>query len=615
MKKIGNPFYTNKYNRFSKTGILKTGILICLMLFLPLLSALDISAQNKGDIEVKASIGADKIGMDDVLIYTVTFKGLNNPSPPDLSKLANFNIAQSSQNREFRFVNGISSYYTNFVYYLTPTKPGTYTLPPVTYDYQGRRYKTRAFSVQVVQGSVAPQTQPQRRRRPSIFDDDDFFDSAFKRNRSGREIDIRVVPRVSARRLFKGQQIIFKVLLYTRNRIQSVNMVSNQSLPGFWQEWFPVSRSIDGESKRIDGKVYQVYEIRKAALFPTKTGTIEIPTLKFEFGLNDGFSFFSNPNRIFRSTAPVKLEVSELPPNAAGMPVGRFRLSVKAAKKQLDINDILTVKVRISGAGNLKTLTPPEFRSNDRIKVYPSKISRNVDLKSNGLLGHVEAELPVAFKGAGKIVFPPLDFDFFDPQSEKIIALSSEPFSIDVTGAKENQTRASSVPNTDIIKQGEDIDFIKKGGISNQENALYQGKVFLWLILLPILVNLLLVLKFFVFDRLIAGSDLLNRKKHLNRALKDLNHVKERGGISPILENYLKDKAGLGLSAINNQTIDQLLAAYRVSDGDIKSFIRIKSESDSARFAPVESSYTKSKLKQDIKQISEILKRIDNKIR
>lgn len=604
MKKTGNRYHTKKIN-----------LLICLMLILPLFTAFETAAQNKGDIEVKASIGADKIGMDDVLIYTITFKGINNPNPPDLSKLENFNIAQSSQNREFRFINGVSTYYTNFVYYLTPLKTGTFTLPPVSYQYQGRDYKTRAFSVEVVQGSIAPQSQPRRRRMPSIFDDDDFFNSPFRRNRQDREIDIRVVPRVSAKKVFKGQQIIFKVLLYTRNRIQSVNMVSNQSLPGFWQEWFPVSSSIDGESKRIDGKVFQVYEVRKAALFPTKTGTIEIPALKFEFGLNDGMSFFSTPQRIFRSTQPIKIEVTELPSNALGMPVGRFRISVKAAKKEVDINDILTIKIRISGAGNLKTLTPPEFRSDDKIKVYPSKVSRDVNLKEGGLSGYVESELPVAFKKAGKIVFPPLDFDYFDPKSETVIALSSEPFSIDVTGSKEKQAQAASVPRTEIIKQGEDIDFIKKGSISNQERAFYQSSVFVWLILLPIFINVLLVLKFFVFDRLIAGSELMNRKKHLNRALKELSHVKERGAISPILENYLRGKAGLGLSAINNQTIDQLLAAYRVSDSDIKSFISIKSESDSARFAPVESGDSKSRLKQDIKKICEILKRIDTKIK
>jgi hypothetical protein len=576
-----------------------------------------ILAQSGRDVEIKASIGAERIGMDDVLIYTITFKGIINPSPPALSGLKDFKIAQSSQNREFRFVNGVSSHYTNFVYYLTPQKTGAFTLPPVSYEYQGREYKTNSFQVRVVAGSVAPQTQPRRRRLPSVFDNDDFFsNSPFKRQSRPREIDIRVAPQVSAKNLFKGDQMIFKVLLYTRNRIQSVNMVSNQSIPGFWQEWFPVSRSIDGETRKINGKVYQVYEIRKAALFPTKTGAVEIPPLKFEFGLSDDtFSFFSSPQRIYRSTAKVAVEVSELPPNAVGLPVGRFRLAVRPAKNEVDINDILTVKIKISGSGNVKTLTPPEFKSNGDFKIYPSKISRDVNLQDRGLSGYVETEVPVAFKKTGVIVMPPLDFDYFDPQSEKVIALSSEPFSIRVTGAKEKQAQASSVPRTEIIKQGEDIDFIKKGSVYDQENKMYQGKYFAWIILLPLLVNLLVVLKFFVFDRFIASSTLVTRRKQLNRAVKELGGVRERGDISPILENYLKEKAGLGLSAINNQSIDQLLSAYRVADGDIKTFIRLKNESDSSRFAPDRGGMSTGRLKHDIKVLIEILKRIDNRIK
>ncbi|MCP5045957.1 MAG: protein BatD, partial [bacterium] len=174
-----------------------------------------------------------------------------------------FKIAQTSRSTEFRFVNGVTSYYTNFVYYLTPLRTGAFTLPPVTYEDNGRQHKTRTFTVTVVKGSVAPPTQPRRRRRPSIFDDDDFFSSPFRRRSQPREVDIKVVPVLSKRTVVKGEQIIFKILLYTNTRIQSVNMLSNQSLPGFWQEWFPVSRSIEGENRQIDGNVYQVFEVRK----------------------------------------------------------------------------------------------------------------------------------------------------------------------------------------------------------------------------------------------------------------------------------------------------------------------------------------------------------------
>jgi BatD DUF11 like domain len=610
MRKIGKPYFI-----FIRTYLFHL-FFIALSVLLIGLSVPNLNAQNKGEVEIKASIGADKIGMDDVLLYTITLKGINNPQQPNLADLEGFKVAQSSRNTEFRFVNGVSSYYTNFVYYLTPLKTGVFILPPVAYSYQGRDFKTQTFTVKVVEGSVTSQQQkPRRRRFPSIFDDDDFFSSPFKKAQP-QAIDVRLVPEISKRTAFKGEQIILRLRLYTRNSVQSVDMVSNQSIPGFWQEWFPLPKSIPGENKTIKGKVYQVYEVRKVALFPTKSGKITIPSLKFQLVLRDAMSFFSSPQRIIRSTPEIVVQVNDPPPVAAGLPVGRFNLSVRPGKRELDINDMLTIKVRVSGKGNLKTLSPPEFQNNDFFKVYSPKISRNVSKQDKGISGHVEAEVPVAFKKSGLISFPALQFKYFDPQKGKTVALKTDPMMIKVTGHKEKQETVSSVAQTEIIKTGEDIDFIKKGDLYNQEKNLYHSKLFLILMLIPFLLNLLLLLKIAAFDRFIVNNSILTGRKRLNRAIDALRRVKDSAGISPILETYLKEKAGLGLSAISNQGIDQLLAKHGVLDNDIKSFIRLKTESESSRFSPEKAVKKSNKeLKHNIKMLTEILKRIDGRIK
>jgi hypothetical protein len=595
---------------------------VCLLLLaaaLLLSSAFPLAAQRKGDIEVKASIGADKIGLEDVLIYTVTVRGISNPKRPDLSGIEDFNVERTSLNAGWTNINGVFSFYTSFIYYLTPKKSGTFTLPPVEYSYQGRDYKTQAFTVQVVTGSVAPHQQPQqqaRRRLPSIFDDDDFFSSPFKRTQP-QEVIVRMVPVISKKKVVKGEQFVLKVLLYTRNTIRSVEMVSKKSIPGFWQEWFEVPNPIYGETKTIDGKIYRVFEVRKVALFPTKTGTIIIPPLKFDINLPvDSFSIFPETRVVSRSTPALNVEVADLPQAASGLPVGRFKLEVRSAKKEVDVNDVLTLKIRISGMGNLKTITPPELKSSEYYKVYPAKISRDVSLKDNGVSGYVEAEMPVSFKKNGLISLPPLQFKYYDPARAEIASLRSEPVMINVSGSKEEQvSSASTVPRTDIIKTGEDIDFIKNGSIHNQVENLYRGTLFLLLLLLPFVANALFIFKKYAFDRYIVNSALLTGKKRLNRAVKALHGVREPGRVSPILENYLKEKAGVGLSALTNQGIDQLLAKHGVSDSDIKTFIRIKNQSDSSRFSPQKNASSAKEFKHDIRVLIEILRRIDNKIK
>ena len=574
------------------------------------------------DVEVTARVSADKIGTDDVLIYTVTVKGIDRPTQPQLSHFNDFRVAQTSRGTEIRFINGVTSYFTNFQFYLVPLKTGKLTLPPVKYRHEGQEYKTQPFTVEAVKGRVAPPPQSRRRRLPSIFDDDDFFSSSpFKRSQP-REIDVKVLAVASKRKVMKGEQVIFKILLYTQNRVQSVNMISNQSIPGFWQEWFPVSRSIEGNNRTIDGKVYQVFEIRKAALFPTKAGAVTIPSLEFDLVLADNaFSVFSNARPIRRSTRELTIDVSEPPPQGAGLPVGHFTMDVRANKKEIDINDILTLKIKIAGRGNVKTLDIPEFKSSDYFKVYPAKITRDVNFRENGMVGSVEAEVPVSFKKTGLISFPPLAFKYLNPDTAAVVPLESQALMINVTGIKDKQETAVTVGNTEIIKTGEDIDFIKKGNISNREGKYYKSRVFTLLLLVPFLLNLLFILKVFVFDRYISQSALLKKRKLLNRTIKSLESARDHGEISPVLENYLKEKTGLGLSEINNQSIDHLLSKYNVHDVDIKTFIRLKSESESSRFSPgnmVENKSTstrRKKLKNDLKVLMEILKRIDGKIK
>jgi hypothetical protein len=578
-----------------------------------------LPGRSGGDVEVKASISADKIGMDDVLVYTVTFKGIENPRQPEVSHFRDFKAAQTSRSSEFRFVNGVASYYTNFMFYLMPLKTGKLTLPPVTYQHEGREYKTQPFTVEVVKGSLAPsQPRPAKPRTWPFDRDEDDPLAPSRKERRRQEIDVKVLPFVSKKKVVVGQQVMFSVRLYTRNRIQGPRPVSNPSIPGFWQEWYPTPKVFDTENKLINGKTYTVAEILKVALFPTKSGAITIPSIKFEMGLADAdpFSFFSTTRPLYRSTPELTVNVAPLPREARGLAVGQFRLNVTANKNEVNVNDILTFDIRITGKGNVKTVTVPEINDSIYYKVYPAKISRDFNFQKDSLTGFVESEVPVSFKKTGLISFPPLEFKYFDPDTSRVAALKSQPVTINVTGQKEKEQSALTLPKTEIIKTGEDIDFIKAGQVYNQDENFYKNKYFIVILLAPFLLNLLLLLKVFVFDRFISQSTLLKQKRLINQTIKNLRDTRDYGDISPVLENYLKGKTGLGLSEINNHSISQLLGKHGVHEGDINAFIRIKSQSESSRFSPDKAAATSSKeLKSDIKRLLEILKRIDGKIK
>jgi hypothetical protein len=586
-----------------KTGRLFIAAFGILLLSMPfLLPALEA--------EVSASINADKIGLDDTLIYTLTFKNINNPVQPDLTHWDDFKTLQTSRSSEFQFINGASTSSTSFTYYLMPVRIGKLTLPPVHYSHEGRDYQTQALTVEVVKGSLNPRpAAPANQTQPA---DDDFFASPFQ-NQQAQAVDARLLAVISKKNCFKDEQLLFRILLYTRNRIEAVNMVSSPSFAGFWQEWFPVPQSISASSENVNGVIYQVYEIRKAALFANESGTLTIPALQFELQLADAGSMFFGSKPVRRSTQPIRINVSPLPAAAAGLPVGQFSFSVICPQARADSNDIVTLQMKISGSGNCKTITPPAFQNDETIQVYPAKVSQENTYNPLALNGTVRVEVPVAFNKAGSVTFPSLEFKYFNPESRSLVSLRSQPLHIQVSGEKLKLDKSMTLPQSAIIQKGEDIDFIKSGPIHNQTGYFYRQDWYAGVIVLLFAVNLLFLLKISLWQRYIVGSPLLKNRQILSLTLRRLERIEQYEDITAILEYYCGEKSGLGFAEISNQKISELFRRRQVPAESAERFLFIKNQAELAKFSPLKK--TQAELKRDLQSLRTLLKQIDKKLK
>jgi hypothetical protein len=561
------------------------------------------------DAEVSASISAEKIGLDDTLLYTLTFTNIENPTQPDLSHLDDFKTLQTSRSSEFQFRDGASTSSTRFVYYLMPTHTGLLALPPVSYTHQGREYRTQRFSVEVVKGSLAPGNVPQA-GQPATFGDD-FFGSPFQ-DRQPQKADTYLRAVLSKTTCFKGEQLLFRVLLYTRNRIEAVNMLSGPSFAGFWQEWFPTPSSIAAGSENVGGVIYQVYEIRKAALFASESGTLSIPSLQFELEMADPQSAFFGAQPLRRSTQAVKVKVNEPPAGAAGLPVGQFSFSLRCPQKKADINEIVTLQMAISGSGNSKAIMPPTVAGGEQALVYPAKITQETAYTPGALTGTLRAEIPVSFQKAGTVTFPAQEFRYFDP-ARGVVVLRSSPVSIQVSGEKLPADLARTLPRSAIVQKGEDIDFIRDGPLHDRSRLLYRQKWFPALIVALFAANLLVLLKKAVWDRHVADSPLLRNRRILARTLRRLAAARHPGDIAPALESYISDKSGLGPAEMNDRRIAEILGGARVPEPCIAQFLFIKGQSDLARFSQQKKSALE--LKKDLQTLRGLLKVIDGKMK
>lgn len=560
-------------------------------------------------VEFKAGINADRIGLDDVLIYTLTFTGINNPAQPDLSDLVDFKIMQTSQSSEFQFVNGVSAYSTHFVYYLAPVRIGNLNLPSAVCPIGGKEYRTRAFQIQVAKGSLTPQgPAPQKQRSPF---DDGIADSPFMRRES--RVDVQLKARISKSRALKGEQIIFRTILYTTNTVDSVNLLSNQSLEGFWQEWFPIPQTITGKSEMLNGTLYQVFEVRKAALYPTKTGILTIPPLNFQFGLVDPQSAFFGSRPIIRSTPELKIEVEELPKEAAELPVGVFTMDAGADRSETDINGIISLRLKISGTGNIKTLEPPALANSDSYKMFQAKISRDTTFGGESLSGTVTCEIPVSFFRSGVVSFPPFEFRYFNPAIRKIVELKSAPPPVRVTGVKEKTDEAVGLPQSQIVQKGEDVEYIFRGKITDQGKHLFERSWLKALLVLPFLLNLVLVFRMLLWDRWLSASPAFRKRRLLAKTCRDLNGIGHYGEIASILEEYLRGKTGLGFSEISEQRIRERFSECGVPKAEVEKFLQIKTQAEYAKFSP--DGKSPREREEGLRELIETIKSIDGKLK
>lgn len=575
-----------------------------------LLAALFLSGiLFSADIEITAGINAERIGLDDILIYTLTFKGSQNPKQPDLSYLTDFKVVQTSQSSEFQFVNGVSAYSTSFVFYLSPVRIGRLRIPPAAATIAGREYRTQAYQIEVVKGSLSLQNPPQPRPQSPL--DDDFTESPFSRKKA--RIEVQLKTNVSKTKALKGEQLIYRVLLYTVNTVDSVNLLSNQSLEGFWQEWFPTPQTITGRSEMINGTLYQIFEIRKAALYPTQAGTLTIPPLNFQIGLVDPQSAFFGSKPIVRSTPEIKIEVANPPPEAADLPVGSFSLDAGVDRTATDINGMITLRLKLAGTGNIKTLEPPVLQSNESFKVFPAKISRDTVFGGESISGTVTCEIPLSFNQSGLVSIPPFEFRFFHPATRRIVTLRSLPLSVRVTGEKEKAEETVSMPQSQIVQKGRDIDFIVRGKIADQEDHLYRKSWIKILLLLPFLLNLMLMLRLWLWDRWLAASPAIHRRRLLARTCRQLGGIGQYDEMASVVENYLRDKTGLGLSEINDQRIRERFLASGIPLDETETFLRIRNQAEYAKYSPARKS--PREWKQDLCELLETIKAIDGKLK
>jgi hypothetical protein len=406
------------------------------------------TAAAADDLRVTARVDRTVVPLGQTLTLTVTAEGtMRQVSAPSLPPLQAFVVQSSGSSTSMSWVNGQMSSSKSWSYALVPRETGSFTIGSAEVEFDGDVYRTDPIEVEVVEGDAAAPSARTEQRPPSGVDS------------GGR--DVFITTSVDRKRAFIDEQITLSFKFYRRVSLLERPRYGAPDLTGFWvedlgdqEEYYEV----------VDGQQYRVTEI-KTGLFGAKPGTATIgpATLSYEEG-RSGFPFFSGGRPRTLTTRPIEVEILPLP--SEGRPadfhgaVGDFKVSARLDADTVPALSPVTLRIRISGTGNIRTVPAPEITEIPGFRIYDSSTSTEITKKNNRVGGVKTYEYVLVPQASGTLTVPGVAFSYFDPSAESYGRASSGDLTLSVTpGAPGAEPGTIPVPAA-ISRVGRDIRYI-----------------------------------------------------------------------------------------------------------------------------------------------------------
>ncbi len=475
---------------------------------------------------------------------------------PDLSDF--YVLSGPNQSSSFEFVNGRMSSSVTYSYILQPKSEGNYTIGSASIVVDGKTYSSRPIRIDVLQSK--PPRKQQKTERSGTDDQiaDNIFLEAF----------------VDRKRTVRGEQITLTYKIYTRFRLNDYAIHKAPTLTGFWSEDLQSGEIVDVKDEVVDGRQFTTGIVRQIALFPTQTGELVINPMELQVliqvkrgGRRDPFeSLFKDPlfrdpfgrtaKYILRSN-PVTVTVDPLPegaPDDFKGAVGKYRMDVSIDKSRVKTGEPVSLKVSISGEGNIKLLEAPEIELPPGIESYPPKVTDKIERRDTTVSGTKTFEYLLIPRIQGSVRLAPIRYSFFDPSVEKYSAIKSSSYEFQVEPSAYAAAGGSGeISRMDVELLSKDIRFIKLTDLDLKRRGdyLFNHPLFITLVIFPFL-GFIGVLIYGKRVKRSRGNIALFRKrrasKNAQRGFKEVRRVIQAdqteefyGKLSQVMWSYIGD--------------------------------------------------------------------------
>jgi hypothetical protein len=619
-----------------------------------LLQGFYAAAQN---VVFTASANRSKAGLEDQIELAYTIRDAENLQTMGPGKFKDFQVVGGPYKHQSSNINIVGNRATQsssitITYILQPLRTGNLQIQPcIAKDAEGRSFQSNPVNIQVVPGRLDPPVQQQAQgNNPNDPWNDDPFAALMRQQLQAQQHyrqqqqqlmrqqqqqqqqqpqgkqqaaptakadlskDLFIKVTVDKPSIRVGEQTTATYKLYSRIPMQ-VGISKLPSLNGFWTQDFDLPKQQVPQEEILDGKKYQVFVLKKSALFPQQAGKLILdpaeaqgtarvvqqvrqrnpfadmfddPAFRQMMGgslsMNDPFfndDMFSSMAYqdipVHLKSQPITVTVTDLPAKDApadyGGAVGNFTINAKMDKASLTTDEAATLTFTINGSGNLKLIQSPKLSLPNGLDTYDPQVIDTITGRSTTISGAKIITYSITPRTPGDYTIPSIPFTYFNPQTGTYTTLQTKPLKLSVTAGKNYSAPvAKANPNLkdihNIVLQAP----LSFAAVSQKPLLFTAGYWSLYA--LPLLALLGVAFWKRREDELHSNTALLKNKRANKIALKRLVTAKQllqQGKQQPFYEEvskaiwlYLSDKLSIPLSALSKEMATEALTAKNV---------------------------------------------------
>lgn len=602
--------------------------IICLWIAL-----LALTVQAYADDKVTFTASApDAVAVGDQfrLSYTVNTQKVKNFRAPSIK---GFDVLMGpSRSYSMQSINGNTTETLTFTYILLAQKEGEYTIPGATITANGDQMLSNSVKIKVLPADKANSSQSGNAQSTS------------RSSSSGTSIsnnDLFITATASKTTAYEQEAILLTYKIYTIVDLRGFDNVKLPDFKGFHSQEVELPNDRRWGLEHYKGRNYHSTIYRQFVLFPQQSGKLTIDAARFDASIekmdaiDDPFEAFFNGGagsiQIKKTLMTPKLTI-DVKPLPAGKPadfsggVGEFNISSSINSTKVKTNDAITVKVVISGTGNLKLVGEPEVKFPEDFEVYDPKVDSKFRLTNAGLSGNKVIEYLAIPRNAGTYKIPAIKFSYFDIKSRSYKTLTTEEYTVQVEKGAGNasQTIANFTNKEDLKVLNEDIRFIKQNDVKlSPKGEYFFGSMGYWLFY--IIPGLIFIACFLIYRKQIAANANLAKVRTKKANKVAVKRMKQAGKLLAANEKdpfydevlkalwgYISDKLSIPVSQLSKDNIEEELRKYGVAEDLIKEFLNALNSCEFARFAPGDANQAMDKVYSDS---LEVISKMENSIK